>query len=125
LAIGTSISGIDKAWRTPLTLWQSAGVVVTSVASGLSYAWIAGHTGLEARLIGQMMNGCAGMAPGRANELAQKIMHKVDELLPQQKKQLPFSEAYDVSTVKPRPDYEKAMLQTRDELAALGMPFQE
>ena len=95
------------------------------MASGLSYAWIAGHTGLEARLIGQMMNGCAGMAPGRANELAQKIMHKVDELLPQQKKQLPFCEAYDVNTVKPRPDYEKAMMQTRDELAALGLPFKE
>ena len=125
LAIGTSISGIDKAWRTPLSLWQSAGVVVTSVASGLSYAWIAGHTGLEARLIGQMMNGCAGMAPGPANELAQKIMRKVDELLPRQEKQLPFCEAYDVNTVKPRPEYEKAMLQTRDELAALGMPFVE
>ena len=65
------------------------------------------------------------MAPGRANELAQKIMHKVDELLPQQKKQLPFCEAYDVNTVKPRPDYEKAMMQTRDELAALGLPFKE
>jgi hypothetical protein len=107
------------------SLWQSAGVVVTSVASGLSYAWIAGHTGLEARLIGQMMNGCAGMAPGPANELAQKIMRKVDELLPRQEKQLPFCEAYDVNTVKPRPEYEKAMLQTRDELAALGMPFVE
>ena len=72
-----------------------------------------------------MMNGCAGMAPGRANELAQKIMRKVDELLPQQKKQLSFPEAYDVNTVRPRPEYEKAMLETCDELAALGMPFKE
>ncbi|MBW2385668.1 MAG: monomethylamine:corrinoid methyltransferase [Deltaproteobacteria bacterium] len=125
LAVGTSISGITPAWRTPLSLFQSAAVVVTAVASGMSYAWIAGHTGLEARLIGQMMNGCAGMPADRANELAQKIMLRVDELLPKVTDQLPFPEAYDTRTVKPKPVYEKSMLDTRDELMAMGMPFSE
>jgi hypothetical protein len=123
LAVGTSISGITEAWRTPLTLWQSAAVVVTSVASGLSYAWIAGHTGLEARLIGEMLDGCAGMSADRANELAQKIMAKVDELLPKVDEQLPFFEAYDVETVQPKPAYEASMLEVKDELMKLGMPF--
>jgi hypothetical protein len=123
LAVGTSISGITEAWRTPLTLWQSAAVVVTSVASGLSYAWIAGHTGLEARLIGEMLDGCAGMSADRANELAQKIMAKVDELLPKVDAQLPFFEAYDVETVQPKPDYEASMLEAKDELMKLGVPF--
>jgi len=125
LAVGTSISGITPAWRTPLTLWQSAGVVVTSVASGLSYAWIAGHTGLEAKLIGQMMKGCAGMPADKANEIAQKIMPVVDELLPKVTSELPFVEAYDCETVQPRPAYEKSMLDTRDELMKLGMPFED
>ena len=125
LAVGTSISGITPAWRTPLTLLQSAAVVVTSVASGLSYAWIAGHTGLEARLIGQMMKGCAGMPAQRANEIAQKIMLKVDELLPKVTDPLSFPEAYDLEAVKPKPAYEKSMLDTRDELLSLGMPFSE
>jgi hypothetical protein len=125
LAVGTSISGITPAWRTPLTLWQSAGVVVTAVPSSLSYAWIAGHTGLEARLIGQMMNGCAGMPADRANEIAQKLMAGVDELLPKVTDMVHFCEAYDPETVQPRPEYEKTMLDTRDELMALGMPFEE
>ncbi len=123
LAVGTSISGDVKAWRTPLTLWQSAGVVAVYVASGLSYAWIAGHTGLEARLIGQMMDACAGMPADRANELAQKIMRKVDELLPTATKPIPFVEAYDVETVRPRPQYEAGLQRVMDELTRLGMPL--
>jgi hypothetical protein len=123
LAVGTSISGITEAWRTPLSLWQSAAVVVTSVASGLSYAWIAGHTGLEARLIGEMMDACAGMSAEHANELAQRIMGRVDELLPSVKKQIPFREAYDLETVRPRPEYEASMMRVRDDLARMGMPY--
>ncbi len=123
LAVGTSISGDVKTWRTPVTLWQSAAVVTSSVASGLSYAWIAGHTGLEARLIGEMMEATAGMPAEDANELTQKIMVKVDELLPTVEGQLSFPEAYDCETVKPRPEYEAGMLRARDELAAIGMPY--
>jgi methylamine--corrinoid protein Co-methyltransferase len=123
LAVGTSISGDVKAWRTPLSLWQSAGVVVTGVPSGLSYAWIAGHTGLEARLIGQMMRACTALSADQANELAQKIMRKVDEILPTVKKQVPFPAAYDIETVKPKPEYEAGMLRVMEELSALGMPL--
>lgn len=123
VAVGTSISGDVKAWRTPLTLWQSAGVVVTAVPSGLSYAWIAGHTGLEARLIDQLMRACTGLPAERANELAQKIMRKVDEILPTVNKQVPFPMAYDLDTVRPKPEYEAGMLRVMDELAHLGMPL--
>ena len=54
-----------------------------------------------------------------------KIMLKVDELLPKVAGQLPFPEAYDIETVRPTAAYEKSMLDTRDELMALGMPFSE
>jgi hypothetical protein len=123
LAIGTSISGITEAWRTPLSLWQSAAVATVSTASGMSYAWIAGHTGLEARLIDEIMDVTAGMPADRANELTQKIMRKVDELLPTVDKQLPFPEAYDLETVQPKPEYETGLLRVKEELAALGMPY--
>jgi hypothetical protein len=121
--VGTSISGITEAWRTPLTLWQAAAVTTVSVASGMSYAWIAGHTGLEARLIDEIMEVTAAMSADRANELAQKIMGKVDELLPSAKKQLPFPEAYDLETVQPKPEYEASLLRVKDELAKMGMPY--
>jgi methylamine--corrinoid protein Co-methyltransferase len=123
LAVGTSISGITEAWRTPLSLWQSAAVATVSVASGMSYAWIAGHTGLEARLIDEIMQVTAGMSADRANGLTQKIMRKVDELLPSVDRQLPFPEAYDLETVQPKPEYEASMLRVKDELAAMGMPY--
>lgn len=123
LAVGSSISGDVKVWRTPVTLWQSAAVVATYVASGMSYAWIAGHTGLEARLIDRMMRACTGMAPEKANELALRIMRKVDELLPTVEKQVPFFEAYDLQTVRPKPAYEAGLMRVVDELARLGMPL--
>ncbi len=123
LAVGTSISGDVKTWRTPVTLWQSAAVAAVSVASGLSYAWIAGHTGLEARLIDEIMKITSGMEPEKVNELAQKIMVKVDELLPTVEKQNPFPEVYDLQKVKPKPEYEAGLLRVKDELARLGMPY--
>jgi methylamine---corrinoid protein Co-methyltransferase len=123
VAVGTSISGDVKAWRTPLTLWQSAGVVVTAVPSSLSYAWIAGHTGLEARLIDQMMRACTGLSANQANDLAQKIMQRVDELLPTVTKPVPFPDAYTLDTVNPKPQYEAGLLKVMEELARLGMPL--
>ncbi|MBP1687843.1 MAG: methylamine---corrinoid protein Co-methyltransferase [Deltaproteobacteria bacterium] len=123
LAVGSSISGIDRVWRTPVSLWQSAAVVAVYVASGMSYSWISGHTGLEARLIDQMMKACTGLSAERANDLAQKIMRKVDELLPTIEKQVAFPDAYDLDTVRPKPAYEAGMLRVMDELARLGMPL--
>jgi len=123
LAVGTSISGDVKTWRTPVSLWQSAAVVATYVPSGLSYAWIAGHTGLEARLIGEMLDAVTGMPATQANDLAQKIMQKVDAVLPTVQQPVPFPEAYDLRTVTPRAAYETGLLRVKDELAQLGMPF--
>jgi hypothetical protein len=123
LAVGASISGITDAWRTPLTVWQAAAVAVVSTASGMSYAWIAGHTGLEARLIDEIMQATTGMPADQANELAQKIMLKVDELLPSVDQQLPFPEAYDIEKVEPKPEYEASLLRVKEELTRMGMPY--
>ncbi len=130
LGLATShggLCGIVDVWRTPLTLWQAAAQVPLYVVSGLSYAWVSGHTGLETRLIDQMMQACVGMSPEQANELSQKIMRKVDELLPQVKitnqEQVSFADAYDLATVKPKPEYEAGMMRVMDELATLGMPL--
>ncbi|MFN8626137.1 MAG: monomethylamine:corrinoid methyltransferase [Candidatus Binatia bacterium] len=121
------VCGIVDAWRTPLTLWQAAASVPVYVASGLSYAWVEGHTGLEARLVDRMMKGCVGLSPDRANALCQDIMRKVDELLPQVRitntEQVPFPDAYDIDTVKPKPAYEAGLLRVMDELARMGMPL--
>ncbi|CAB1368335.1 monomethylamine:corrinoid methyltransferase [Denitratisoma oestradiolicum] len=126
LAIGTTLSGTEPAWRTPLALLQAAGQAVVYVASGLSYAWISGHTGLEARLIGEMMDVLAGYPADKANELGLRILARVEEeaaKLPETRKQRPFPEVYDLDTVKPKQDYETGCLRMRDELHKLGMPY--
>jgi hypothetical protein len=123
VAAGTAIAGINGTWRRPMTLWQMAAMATVSTASGMAYAWIAGHTGLEARLIGEILEVTAGMAPDAANALTQRIMVKVDELLPSVDRDLPFGEAYDVATVQPKPEYEASMLRVKEELARLGMPY--
>jgi hypothetical protein len=89
----------------------------------MSYAWIAGHTGLEARLIDEIMRASVRLSADEANDLTQRIMLKVDELLPAVDQQLPFAEAYDLETVQPQPAYEASLLQVKEELARLGMPY--
>jgi methylamine--corrinoid protein Co-methyltransferase len=123
LSVGTAISG-DKAWRTPLSLWQSAGMVVTAVPSGMGYTWFSGHTGLEARFIGEMMDACTKLTKEQCNDLAIKIMERVEALKPTvPAKHVDFPEAYDLKTVKPLPKYEAEMRKVMDELTALGMPL--
>lgn len=59
----------------------------------------------------------------KSNELVQKIMRKVDELLPTVDKQVPFPETCDLETAKPKPEYEAGMLRVMGKLARLGMPL--
>ena len=54
-------------------------------------------------------------------------MQRGVQLLPQVKitnqEQVSFADAYDLATVKPKPEYEAGMMRVMDELATLGMPL--
>jgi hypothetical protein len=102
---------------------QAAASTTVYTASGLSYAWVAGGTGLEARFIGEIMNVTAGMDAAKANELAKAIMVKVDERVSQVSKPVPFYEKYDINKVKPKVEYEAGLLAVKEELASMGMPY--
>ncbi len=125
VATGSSVSGPYQTWRHPVSLLNSAAIATIYTACGFSYSWIAGHTGLEARLIGEVMKVTAGMDKAKANELALKIQAKVDEQLPGITEQIPFLGAYDYDgkETKPKPEYEAGMMKVKEELAALGMPY--
>lgn len=124
-ATGSSISGAYQTWRHPVSFLQASAVATVYTACGLAYAWIAGHTGLEARLIGEVMNATAGMEKDKANDLAKKIQVKVDERIGEISAQKPFLDAYDWDgkTTTPKPDYEKGMMKVKEELAAMGVPY--
>jgi len=124
LATGTGVCGIK--WRQGLALYQSAAQVVLYNACGFSYVWTAGHTGLEARLIGEIMDCTAGMDKEKANELGLKIMVKCEELLKEQKPGMavkPFNETYDLEKITPLPAYEAEMMKVKEDLASMGVPY--
>jgi methylamine--corrinoid protein Co-methyltransferase len=125
VATGSSISGAYHTWRHPVSFLQSAAIATVYSVCGFSYAWIAGHTGLEACLIGEVMEVTAGMDKSKANELVKNIQVKVDERIGQVSAQKPFFEAYDWDgkTTKPKPDYEAGMMEVKEELAGMGMPY--
>lgn len=120
---GVAVSSVE-AYKTENQVIHGAAMGIQSTASGLAYCWIAGGTGLDARLIGEAMDACAGMDREKVNELVERIMVHVDATTP---KEMPaavlFPEMYDPETVKPYPDYEATMLRAKDKLATFGVPF--
>ncbi len=125
VATGSSISGAYQVWRHPVSFLQASAIATVYTACGLSYAWIAGHTGLEACLIGEIMKATSGMDKTKANELTKKIQAKVDERIGEISAQKPFLEVYDWDgkTTKPKPDYKAGLMGIKEELAAMGMPY--
>jgi len=123
LAIGSAIAGISQADGTPFGFLQAAASATVYTSSGLSYAWVGGGTGLEARFIGEIMNVKAGMDAAKANELAKAIMVKVDERISQVSGPVLFYEKYDIKKVKPKAEYEAGLLAVKEELASIGMPY--
>jgi hypothetical protein len=111
-------------WITEAQLLHAAAIAILNTASGMSYCWIAGPCGLDARLLGEVMDVTAGMKPEKANELIKTIMMKVDEA--ERKVALAdvqFPLMYDVKAVRPKPDYEAMIMRAKDELARLGVPY--
>jgi len=126
IAVGSTVSGSYKYRNHPITLMQAAAVATVFTACGLAYAWRAGHTALEARLIGETLNAVAGMERSRANELAQTIVCKADEELnklspPPEPRS--WIEVYDQENIKPKSEYESALFRVKDDLARIGVPY--
>ena len=123
-ATGTAISGIK--WRQATGMYQVAAQAVWYTASGMAYNWHAGHTGLEARLTGEIMDCTAGMEKKKANELTLKIMEKVEALLAEDgpgETKVPFGETYDIKTIKPLAKFESMIMGVKEDLARMGVPF--
>jgi methylamine--corrinoid protein Co-methyltransferase len=121
---GTAVAGIK--WRQITGMYQAAAQTVIYTACGFSYPWIAGHTGLEARMVGEIMECTAGMDRKKANALAQKIMEKAEAMLEKDgpgETRIPFGEAYDLKTVKPLPEFEAGLMAVKEDLASMGMPY--
>lgn len=120
---GVAISGME-AYRTEIQVIHAAAMAIQSAASGMSYCWIAGGCGLDARLVGEAMDVCAGMERRKVNELVQKIMAHVDENNPKEMPlETPFTGLYDIEKMRPQPDYEATAMRAKEKLASLGVSY--
>jgi len=122
ICIGGCASGVLA--KTPFTLLQGAAMAALYTASGMSYCWIAGATGIEARYNGEVMNAMAGMDRQKANEVILAIMRKTGEHAKEVKgNTAKFPDVYDLATVKPKPEFVAYMEKAKEELAQCGVPF--
>lgn len=115
--------GMERYWRTEAGMFQAACMAISNTASGFAYAWIGGHSGLETRLVGEILNAVAGMQRDRANELLQAVLRVTEEKLQASSGPRSFPEAYDVDTVQPRPELVADYERVRETLGRLGVPF--
>ena len=115
--------GMETVWRTQAAMYQAAAMAVSNTASGFCYAWIAGHTGLETRLMGEIMDAVAGMERDKANGLLKKVLEVAWQKVPETSAPRSFPDAYDLKTVQPKPEYQKDYETVKENLARLGVPF--
>jgi hypothetical protein len=126
--IRVPIGGVSAAntetGGTEAGLYQATAMAILNTASGFSYAWIAGGSGREARLIGDVMNAVAGMKRDNANELLKRIRSVADAKAQKQTSGLiEFPQIYDLDTAQPKPEFEALCQQVQEGLAKLGVPF--
>lgn len=122
VAVGGCASGVMA--KTPYTLLQGAAMVALYTASGYTYGWICGNTGIEARYLGEVMRGMAGMERQKANEVIKNIMRAMESHAGEVKGNTTrFIEMYDLDTVQPRPEYVGYLEQAKEELAKCGVPY--
>jgi len=122
VCIGGCASGV--LCKSPFTLIQAVNMAALFTASGMSYCWIAGNTGIEARYAGEVMNAMAGMDREQANDIINKMMDLQLKYAPEVKgNTCKFPEVYDIETVQPHSWYVDHLEKAREELAGCGVPY--
>ncbi len=122
VAIGGCASGV--LCKSPFTLIQAVNMATLFTASSMSYCWIAGNTGIEARYTGEVMDAISGMEREQANELVNKMMDLQTKYAPEVKgNTCKFPEVYDLGTVQPHQWYVDYLDKAKEELAACGVPY--
>ena len=114
---------MEQVWRTEAGMYQAAAMALSNTASGFSYAWIAGHSGLETRLVGEILKAVSGMERDRANELLKAILEVTEQKVGEASGPRAFPDAYDVEKVEPKPELVADYERVKERLSKLGIPF--
>lgn len=115
---------------TKTVLYESAAIATTATVSGAARLMgvrstvgkFRGHaSGLEARFNGEVGYAAAGMKREKANEIVKQIVPKYLNQLDKEPKGKIFPEAYDMHTLRPRPEWLKMYDEAKEELSKIGL----
>ncbi|MCL4562699.1 MAG: monomethylamine:corrinoid methyltransferase [Chloroflexi bacterium] len=117
---------------TKTLLYETAAESITATVSGAcgligprSGAGVNnGHvSGLEARFNAEVARAASGMSRKDGDVLVRKLIALYKPILEQRPKGLPFNEVYDVTTIKPLPEWLQMYEQVKNELREMGLPL--
>lgn len=123
LPIGGSCASNFNVAGKEVTILEAAAKAIVMTASGMAYCWGGGRNVLEARIIGDILNGAAGMSRTKANELVKAILRELEEQNegPLQKRYFP--DLYDITTLRPKAEFVDTCSRAVEKLARLGVPL--
>jgi len=125
LAVGSGTVG-DYRWiGTRLGVLQAAALSLVYTKSGLSYSWLAASP-QEAVLMDDLMNIATKMAPEEVEAKADAILLKIEALAKEAEPHpgmITYPYFLDIEAGKPRPEYQQAIDQVKDDLIKIGVPL--
>jgi len=116
-------TGSHEQEGTRTMMIQAAATTIGHTASGFAYAWVAGANGIEARMLGEIMNGVAGMPRDKANALIHAVLEvaAAEKALGEPIRRFP--ELFDLQKVTPLPYFVANFENAKEQLAKAGVPF--
>jgi hypothetical protein len=124
--IASVCAGIEPYWRTYAGMWQAQAMTVSNTVNGMAYCWIGGHSGLETRLVGEVMEATLDIQdPKEADILMNKIFAKRNEETIKHKESgkgaRHFKDAYDCVKCEPKQALVDDYNRVKEELHAMGL----
>ncbi len=80
-------------------------------------------SGLEAKFCAEVAHAAAGMSRQQANELVLRLLQRYEPDLKERPIGKPFHEVYDLTTIRPTPEWQGLYDQVGEELIEMGLPL--
>ncbi len=124
--IASVCAGMEPYWRTYAGMWQAQAMTVSNTVNGMAYVWIGGHTGLETRLVGEVMEATLDIQdPAEADIMMNKVFAKRNEETIKHKESgvgpRNFVDAYDCETCLPNQALMDDYNRVKEELFEMGL----
>lgn len=124
--IASVCAGMEQHWRQYSGFWQAQAMTISNTINGMGYVWIGGHSGLETRLVGEVMQATLEIQdPKEADILMNKVFAKRNE---ETAKHLAsgvgprhFKDAYDCEKCEPKPALIEDYNRVKQELYDMGL----